>query len=173
RARLTLAVAPARCIGIADVTNRERLAGVAAQIYGLRHAGDCGIGDMSGVTALAQAAATRGLESLALSPVHALFAAGSGQFSPYSPSNRLFYNPLHADAASVLGNERVARARTTAGLDGPIRELESSSVVDWEASTRAKMAVLRCLFEDFAATDLAANPAIGRAADFTTFCSDR
>jgi 4-alpha-glucanotransferase len=173
QARLTLAVAPARCVGIADIANRERLAGVAAQIYGLRHAGDCGIGDMSGVTALAQAAAARGLESLALSPVHAVFAAESRQFSPYSPSNRLFYNPLHADAASVLGNERIARARTTAGVDLPIGELESSSLVDWEASTRTKMAVLRRLFEDFAATDLAANPAIGLAGDFRTFCSDR
>lgn len=173
QARLTLAVAPARCIGIVDVANRERLAGVAAQIYALRHAGDCGIGDMSGVAALAQAAAARGLESVALSPVHALFTADPGRFSPYSPSNRLFYNPLHADAASVLGNERVARARTTAGLDLPIRELESSSLVDWEASTRVKMAVLHRLFEDFAATDLATNPANGLAADFGTFCSDR
>src|SRR5262249_7774310 len=91
----------------------------------------------------------------------------------YSPSNRLFYNPLHADAASVLGNERVARARTTAALDLPIRELESSSLVDWEASTRAKMAVLHRLFEDFAATESATNPANGLAADFGTFCSDR
>jgi 4-alpha-glucanotransferase len=173
QAHITLAVAPARCVGVANIANRERLAGVAAQIYGLRHAGDCGIGDMSGVTALAQAAATRGLESLALSPVHALFAADPGQFSPYSPSNRLFYNPLHAHAASVLGDERVARARTEAGLDLQIRALESSSVVDWEASTRAKMAVLRRLFEDFAATDLAAKPVIGLAADFARFCSDR
>jgi 4-alpha-glucanotransferase len=172
QARLTLAVAPARCIGIADIADRQRLAGVAVQIYGLRHGGDCGIGDMSGVTALAQAAAARGLESLALSPVHAAFAVQRGQFSPYSPSNRLFYNPLHADAASVFGAERIARVRTAAGLDPPIRELESSSVVDWEASTRAKMAVLSRLFEDFAATDLAANPAVGLAADFAGFCSD-
>jgi 4-alpha-glucanotransferase len=173
QARTTLAVAPARCVGIADIANRERLAGVTAQIYGLRHAGDYGIGDMSGVTDLAQAAAARGLESLALSPVHAVFGAELGQFSPYSPSNRLFYNPLHADPGSVLGDQRTARARTTAGLDLPIRELESSSLIDWEVSTRGKMAVLRRLFEDFATTDLAANPAIGLAADFAIFCRDR
>jgi 4-alpha-glucanotransferase len=172
QARLTLAVAPARCVGIADIAGRERLAGVAAQIYALRHAGDCGIGDMSGVTALAQAGAARGLESVALSPTHALFAAEPGHFSPYSPSNRLFYNPLHADPVSVLGNERVARARTAAGLDQSLRELSSSSVVDWEASTRAKMAVFRCLFEDFATTDLSSHPAIGLAADFAKFCTD-
>jgi len=171
--RLTLAIAPARCIGIADIADRERLAGVAAQIYGLRHAGDCGVGDVSGVIALAQAAAALGLESLALSPIHALLATESDQISPYSPSNRMFYNPLHADAASVLGNQRVARARTAAGLDLPIRELESSPVVNWKVSTRVKMAVLRRLFEDFAATDLAANPAVGLAADFTKFCTDR
>src|SRR5690349_19704011 len=47
QARLTLAVAPAQCVGIADIAGRERVAGVAAQIYALRNAGDCGIGDMS------------------------------------------------------------------------------------------------------------------------------
>jgi 4-alpha-glucanotransferase len=172
-ARLTLAVAPAKCFGIADIGDRERLTGLAAQIYGLRHASDCGIGDMAGVTALAQAAAARGLECLALSPSHAVFRPESGQFSPYSPSNRLFYNPLHADAAAVLGDERMTRARTTAGLDLPLRELESSSVVDWKVSTQAKMAILRGMFEDFAAIDLAANPAVGLAADFATFCNDR
>jgi 4-alpha-glucanotransferase len=173
QARLTLAVAPARCVGIADIAGRERVAGVAAQIYALRHTGDCGIGDMSGVTALAQAAAARGLESVALSPTHALFAAEPGHFSPYSPSNRLFYNPLHADPVSVLGNERVARARTAAGLDQSLHELDSLSLVDWEASTRAKTAVFRHLFEDFAATDLTSHPAIGLAADFAKFCTDR
>jgi 4-alpha-glucanotransferase len=172
QARLTLAVAPSQCFGIADITDRERLTGLAAQIYGLRHASDCGIGDMAGVTALAQAAAARGLDCLALSPLHAVFPAESGQFSPYSPSNRLFYNPIHADVAAVLGDERMARARTTAGLDLPIRELESSPVIDWEASTQAKMAILRGMFEDFAATDLA-NPAVGLAADFARFCNDR
>jgi 4-alpha-glucanotransferase len=173
RARVTLAVAPERCVGIADLGKCERLAGVAAQIYGLRHAGDCGIGDMSAVAALAQAAAARGLQSVALSPIHALLGVGSGQASPYSPSNRLFYNPLHADAASVLGEECVARARTRTGLDLPLHRLESSSLVDWEVSTRAKNAILRRLFEDFANTDLALNPTIDLAGDFAKFCSDR
>jgi 4-alpha-glucanotransferase len=173
QSRLNLAVAPERCIGIADIADRERLAGVTAQTYGLRHAGDCGIGDMSGVAALAQTAAARGLQCVALSPIHAVSGEESGQISPYSPSNRLFYNPLHAHAASVLGEERIARARTAAGLDLPIRELESSPVVDWKASTQVKMATLHRLFEDFAVTDLAADPAVGLAADFLTFCTDR
>ena len=55
--RLTLAVAPARCVTIADLTGGERVWGLAVQTYGLRSPGDCGIGDMAGVVALARAAA--------------------------------------------------------------------------------------------------------------------
>ena len=170
---ITLAVAPARCITIEDIARGERVAGLAAQIYALRHAGDCGIGDMSGVTALARSAAALGLDALALSPAHALFAADPEHFSPYSPSNRLFYNPLHADVTSILGEERVARARIAAGVAFSARELESSSLIDWRVSAQVKMAVLRCLFEDFAATDLAANPRVGLASDFANFCAAR
>src|SRR5204863_7332029 len=72
-----------------------------------------------------------------------------------------------------LGNGRVCRGRTAAGLGQPLRERGSLSLVDWEASTRARTAVFRNLFEDFASTDLTSHPAIGLAADFATFCSDR
>ena len=50
--RTVLAVAPSRCVTIADVAPGERVWGIAAQVYGLRHSGDCGIGDMAGVAAL-------------------------------------------------------------------------------------------------------------------------
>jgi len=173
RSSVTLAVAPARCITIDDIARGERLAGLAAQIYGLRHTGDCGIGDMSGVTTLAKSAAALGLDALALSPVHALFAADPDHFSPYSPSNRLFYNPLHADVASVLGAERVVRARTATNLGSSAGEVEALSLIDWKASTRAKMTVLRGLFEDIAATDLASNPPTDLATDFAKFCAER
>jgi 4-alpha-glucanotransferase len=173
RSSVTLAVAPARCITIDDIARGERLAGLAAQIYGLRHTGDCGIGDLSGVTTLAKSTAAFGLDALALSPVHALFAADPDHFSPYSPSNRLFYNPLHADVASVLGAERIARARTATSLGSSAGEVEALSLIDWKASTRAKMTVLRRVFEDIAATDLASKPPTDLATDFAKFCAER
>jgi len=169
RTRATLAVAPARCNTIDDSAPGERLAGLAAQIYGLRSPGDCGIGDMAGVSALAKAAAALELDALALSPTHALFAADPEHRSPYSPSNRLFYNPLLADAASVLGADRVARARTAAGLGAAVRELEISPLIDWTASSNAKMSVFRCLFDDFVATEPAAGPPARLGEDFAKF----
>jgi hypothetical protein len=42
--RIMVAVAPARCTTISDVTAGQRVWGLAAQIYGLRSAGDYGIG---------------------------------------------------------------------------------------------------------------------------------
>ncbi len=74
------------------------VAGVAAQLYGLRRAGDCGIGDFAAVAALAESAARQGADAVALSPAHALFAADTSRYGPYSPSSRLFLNPLYADA---------------------------------------------------------------------------
>ena len=126
--RVALAVAPARCITIENIAPGERMAGLTAQTYGLRRIGDCGIGDMAGVTALAKAAAALKVDALALSPAHALFAADPRHFSPYSPSNRLFYNPLLADAASVLGPERAAQARITAGFGVAASEAEARGI---------------------------------------------
>ena len=107
--RTALAVAPKRCITVGEIAPGERIAGLAVQTYALRGAGDCGIGDMAGVVALANAASELGIDALALSPLHALFSAAPAHFSPYSPSNRMFYNPLHADPVTLFGSARVGQ----------------------------------------------------------------
>jgi 4-alpha-glucanotransferase len=164
-----LAVAPDRCITASDIVSNERIWALAAQTYGLRTAGDCGIGDMSGVAALAKSAANLKADALALSPMHALFAADPSQYSPYAPSNRLFYNPLHADASTLFGKARVMAARSLAGIDGIARELETQPLIDWIRSSGAKMATFRRLFEDFLATDLARQRPTDLASDFAHF----
>jgi 4-alpha-glucanotransferase len=45
---IVLAVSPARCRSIEDVVPDARLWGLAAQLYGLSHPGDVGIGDLAG-----------------------------------------------------------------------------------------------------------------------------
>lgn len=167
--RLTLAIAPPRCMTVEDIAPGERLAGLAVQTYGLRRAGDCGIGDMGSVSALARRAGVLGIAALSLSPAHALFAADHSHFSPYSPSNRLFYNPLLADAAAAFGSERVERARTAAGLDAVAGELESASLIDWPKASENKFALLRCLFDDFVARDLAGCSGSNLVVDFAAF----
>jgi len=100
---IVLAVSPARCRSIEDVVPDARLWGLSAQLYGLSHPGDVGIGDLAGAADLARAAGLKGADAIALSPMHALYAADPARFGPYAPSSRLFLNPLYAAPGLVFG----------------------------------------------------------------------
>jgi 4-alpha-glucanotransferase len=145
---ITLAVAPRRCITAADLVGRPRSWGVAVQLYGLRERGDFGIGNASGLIAFIDAAARAGADAVALSPNHAMFSADPARYGPYSPSSRLFLNPLYADPAIVFGQERVRAAAQKLGLDERVKGLEAQPLIDWAQSTAAKLDLLRGLFDD-------------------------
>ena len=124
---VTLAVAPRRCITAAELVGRSRSWGVAVQLYGLRERGDFGIGNASGLIAFVDAAARAGADAVALSPNHAMFSADPARYGPYSPSSRLFLNPLHADPAIVFGQERVRATAQKLGLDEQAKVLEDAT----------------------------------------------
>ena len=166
---LIVAVAPSRCFSVADVAPGERLFGLAAQIYGLRRAGDGGTGDLGGVAALAVAAGRQGADALTLSPMHALFSADPGRFGPYSPSSRLFYNPLHADASMTFGIARLRAAIEQSHLADEMARLEQLELIDWPLAAQAKMVLFRSLFESFERIDLDASPPSTLAPDFRRF----
>jgi 4-alpha-glucanotransferase len=163
-----LAVAPARCFTIEDVAAGARIWGLAAQLYGLRRPGDGGIGDTAALATLAQSAARHGADAIAISPTHAGFAADPGRYQPYSPSSRLFLNPLHADPRGLFGDAAVARAAETVGLAAEFARLEAAPLTDWPAAGRAKLALLRRLFDDFVAAGKS-EPAGALARDFAAF----
>jgi 4-alpha-glucanotransferase len=146
---ITLAVAPARCVTLEEVGAGR----------GLRRAGDGGIGDAGAVRDLAEAAARRGADAVALSPVHSLFAADPARHGPYSPSSRLFLNPLYGDPSIVFDPERLASHAVVADEQAPL--------IDWTAASAAKFAMLRRLFDDFTNRDLAVGTPL--AADFERF----
>jgi 4-alpha-glucanotransferase len=166
---LTVAAAPARAFGIEDAAPGERIFGLAAQIYSLRRAGDGGTGDLAAAADLAIAAGRHGADALTLSPLHALFAADPARFSPYSPSSRLFYNPLHAAPAMALGDKRLRLAMAESGLQDEFARLEGLELIDWPMAANAKMALFRRLFENFERRDHKAASRSGLAADLRRF----
>jgi 4-alpha-glucanotransferase len=166
---IVLAVAPERATTIEDVAEGAHPWGRAAQIYILRHQGDGGIGDAEGVAQLAEAAARAGADMLGLSPVHALFSAEPHHYGPYSPSSRLFLNPLHAAPELLFGPERVAAARMQAGVAEEFARLESLELIDWPAAAHAKLGLLRALFAQFSAD---ADIPDALRADFAQFQAD-
>ncbi|MFZ5784111.1 MAG: 4-alpha-glucanotransferase [Pseudomonadota bacterium] len=135
---ITLAVAPPRCLTAHDIGGGHRMWGLAVQVYGLRRAGDGGIGDAGSVRDVAEAAARQGADAVALSPVHSLFVHDLGRYGPYAPSSRLFLNPLLADPAATFPDA----ADGDAGF-------EQAELIDWPAAGAAKLARLRGLFERF------------------------
>ena len=147
---VVLAVAPPQCRTIDDVVPDARLWGLAAQVYALRSSA------MTAASATPPASPSspkrrrpQGADALCLSPMHALFTADPTRFAPYSPSSRLFLNPLHAAPALVFGEAAVALAMQEAGLPDAFARLEEGKLIDWPASAAAKIALLRALFDSF------------------------
>jgi 4-alpha-glucanotransferase len=154
---IILAVSPPRCRSIEDIVPDARLWGLAAQLYGLNRPGDGGIGDLAGAADLARAAGAKGADAILLSPMHALYAADPTRFGPYSPSSRLFLNPLHASPELVFGY--------TVGSPAP----SSNGLIDWPAGAGAKYASLRKYFDSFLDSDDWNGPL---GADFARFRAD-
>ena len=150
---LTLAIAPTRCFGVADAladAGRDpgaRPWGLAVQLYSISRSGDGGLGDYGSLAALAERAARHGAEALAISPVHAMFSADPQRYSPYGPSSRLLANVLYVDPCAVLGDEACAAAREAVDPEGLAATLEKNTLIDWPASSRLRLDLLRRLFD--------------------------
>ena len=145
---LRVAVAPRRAWTVADAAPGRRVWGVAAQLYALRGRRPAPFGDFGALGDFARAIGRRGAEALAISPVHALFAADPSRYSPYAPSTRLFLNVLFADPA-------VLEPQTPADEPGP-------DLIDWPTAGAAKLLRLRGIHDRFIA---AATPADRAALD--------
>lgn len=145
-----IVVAPAKCYLPLDCERRPW--GVAAQTYALHSEKDWGIGDFSCIGDLAHWLAPQDVEAVALSPLHALFLDAPELASPYSPSSRLFLNPLFLDVTAIpeFGESEEARALVasleTAGL---LRTMRKTSLIHYAAVARAKLATLEKLHKQF------------------------
>lgn len=146
--QLTLAVAPPACPAVQDLAGPSAW-GLTVQLYGLRRAGDGGLGDTLALEAFARNAADHGADALGISPVHAMFAANSGHYSPYSPSSRLFYNVLYCAPEAILGETPLRIAIEACGLGEELRRLEGLELIDWPAVNETRRCLLRQLFENF------------------------
>jgi 4-alpha-glucanotransferase len=147
--RHALAVAPEACMSLQQLCGKPRIWGLTAQLYGLRRAGDGGLGDTLAVADLARHAANHGADAIGLSPVHAQFSADLRSYGPYSPSSRLFFNTLYAAPVTLLGEERVRHAVQAAGLQDEMTRLEALELIDWPAVSTTRQRLLRQLYADF------------------------
>jgi len=140
----SLIVAPPRAFGLSDLDCPDRVWGVATPLYGLRSARNWGIGDFADLDAFAETVAEAGAALVGINPVHALFPSQPERFSPYSPSSRLYHNPLHIalDAVPIDGADDPGPAQTLAAL-------RAAKLLDYSAVAALKTERLEALYRRF------------------------
>ncbi len=153
----TLAVAPARAFSVQDLRLPRRPWGVTVQLGSLRRSGDAGVGDFTALEQAVRAAARNGADAMGISPVHALFAAEPERYGPYAPSSRLFLNALHIDPARLTDSIMLRKVVDAHNLRQEWAELEWLDLIEWPRAARARMTVLRSLFEQ-----VSVDPAVSR-----------
>jgi 4-alpha-glucanotransferase len=142
----TLALVPDKSYLPEPLAAGQRLWGVAAHLYTLRSDRDWGIGDFSDLARLCSSIGKTGGSAIALNPFHALFPNRPEDASPYSPSSRLFLNPLYID----IGAERSASENPEIDqLAKSASRLRAGELIDYTGVWRAKQAGFEALFARF------------------------
>jgi 4-alpha-glucanotransferase len=161
-----LVYAPSRCYEPEALANGRRYWGVAVQLYTLRSPGNWGMGDFSDLASVVRRCAEQGAAFVGLNPLHALFPSNPGHYSPYSPSSRHFLNVFYIAVAEVPEYAGCAAARARVEAPEFQRELErlrATDYVDYQGVARAKLPVLRAIYEHFRATEVERDSARARA----------
>lgn len=145
-------VCPTACYMPDAALNGNRAWGVACQLYSVRSDIDWGMGDFSSLRTLAQGVAQNGGHMVGLNPLHSLFPANPLHVSPYSPSSRLFLNPLYIDVEAVPEAAESANARALMA-DTAFRDRQNAArkqkEVDYAAVSGLKHDILRVLHRHF------------------------
>lgn len=137
--RIAVAVAPQKAWWPSQV---DRCWGLAVQVYSLRSAGDAGIGDSAGCTPWLQRLGQHGGQALALSPMHAGLPPGDG-YSPYSPSDRRWLDPLQASLLQAAPDAARAALAADQALSEAVNAATAMRRIDWPGTADLKWRWLR------------------------------
>ncbi|KAF0117573.1 MAG: malQ [Rhodospirillaceae bacterium] len=171
----TVVVAPVTSYLPSWLLAHERRWGVACHLYALRSAGDWGIGDFSTLATLSEALAGTGTACIGVNPLHALFPHNPRHCSPYSPSSRLFLNPLYIDVTAVpelAGCERARKRVEKTKFQKQLERARTAAFVDYPAVAELKDEVLEILHACFESKHPAEHKADARREAFERFCAE-
>jgi len=148
--QIVVAIAPERCFGISDALSSDRQHrpwGLQVPMYALRRETPTGVGDFTALSKFCTWAGRHGAAAVGINPVHAGSFAFPERTSPYSPSSRLFLNPVYVDPASTFGAGAVAAVHDELGIGRELADSDRQALIDWPATMNARAIVLRRLFE--------------------------
>jgi len=167
-------VAPWRCYLPPSLEAGGRVWGPSVQVYALRGRDDWGMGDFADLRHLAAESAREGASVIGINPLHALFPTRPRHVSPYSPSSRLFLNPLYIHIPAVpelADSDGAAAIMETPGFRDRLDALAAGDLIDHEGVHSLKHPLLEALFETFAADHMDQDTPRDKA--FQAFRADR
>ena len=167
---MRLIVAPRHCYLPPSLEGGGLTWGISAQLYTLNRPGNWGIGDFTDLRELVDVAADVGASVVGLNPLHALFLAHPEEASPYSPSTRLFLNPLYIDVEAVPEYAECPPARAARdAADAEIAVCRALKEIAYRRVKPIKLAVLEALYACFLRKHDAAAAGGGRVESFEHF----
>lgn len=129
---LKLAIAPRACP--APHSRSKRVWGPVVQVPSLRGERNAPFGHFGDLRDAVALLGEQGADMVAISPVHALFPGTGDDFSPYSPSSRLFLNGALADPTLLALPE--------------LKGASGNTAIDWQAAMPERLSALRVQFEN-------------------------
>ncbi len=146
-----LAVAPPRCYLPPAIADGARVWGTTVQLYGVRSSRNAGIGDFTDLRHCAEVWGERGAAIVGTNPLHALSLRDPGHASPYSPSSRLFLNPIYLDVEAIDDFAEIAASDPgfTTRWRAQCERLRAPDSVDYAAVAAAKRTILETLYAHF------------------------
>lgn len=112
------------------------------QLYAVRSTRNWGHGDFGDLARLLEIAGNVGAAGIGLNPLHAL---APGQASAYSPSSRIFLNPLYIDIEAIDEFPGV----DACGLTEEVARLRATAILDYAGVHVAKRTALRAAYAAF------------------------
>jgi len=144
--------------------------GISAQLYTLNRPGNWGIGDFTDLRQLVDAAADLGASVIGLNPLHALFLTKPEEASPYSPSSRLFLNPLYIDVEAIEEFADCAEAqRLLRANAGELAVCRGGDMVAYRRVAPLKLAVLAEVYACFVRSRAGSGASAARSQAFEQF----
>ncbi len=160
RGEMSCIVAPAACYMPPATQGDGRVWGFAAQLYGVRSARNWGMGDFGDLRRMLEYCSEIGASTVLLNPLHALFPNAPEHASPYSPSNRAYFNTLYLDVEAIDEFAACPAARAlvkAAQFQAQLRALRATEQVDYRGVAQLKSQVLEVLYEYFRSHHLTRN----------------
>ena len=124
--------------------------GLTVQLYGVRSQRNWGIGDFGDLNDLVHwAGKDLGAAMVGVNPLHALLP---GEISPYSPSSRMFHNPLYFGIERIPEHDEspVAQRRVKSKVfQKTLSALRASPTVDYDSVQAIKYKHFKALYRQF------------------------